>query len=112
MFPFTEPEDTLADSSMTADSPTPQAVEKAETKPAAPEVPGIECSRRLNLYRRAHKWDPNLEDQYPEEIAGENPGNDPNARTKAIGSFAEDSHYAELSSNLLQIHPTGHLTFL
>ncbi|KAI1907448.1 hypothetical protein LOZ61_006141 [Ophidiomyces ophidiicola] len=57
----------------------------------------VEASHRLNLYHRAHRWDPNLEDDYLEEVAAAANTYDTSITNNHIARrVLENSPYAEV----------------
>lgn len=55
----------------------------------------IEANRKISLYRRAHRWDPNLEDEYLDEVAAvQRKG----SGSKFLNRMAENSPYPEVNS--------------
>jgi hypothetical protein len=65
------------------------------TTPAM-DLSEIEANHRLNLYHRAHRWDPNLEDDDLEEVAGAATLHDAETEAKMVNKVIENSPYPEV----------------
>ncbi|EFR02303.1 oligopeptide transporter 5 [Nannizzia gypsea CBS 118893] len=88
------PDDTIGE-------PIEQAIttssgEKETAKTTATEISDVEANKRLDLYRRTHKWDPNLGDDTLDEIATAAALNDSNAQSKVIDRVIDNSPYPEV----------------
>ncbi|EFE43060.1 OPT peptide transporter Mtd1, putative [Trichophyton verrucosum HKI 0517] len=59
---------------------TTSSSEKENAKSTGIEISDVEANRRLDLYHRTHKWDPNLGDDTLDEVATATALNDSNAQ--------------------------------
>ena len=63
---------------------------------SAMDLPEMEANHRLNLYHRAHRWDPNLEDDDLEEVFGATALHDTETEAKMVNKVIENSPYPEV----------------
>lgn len=57
----------------------------------------VEANRKLSLYHRVHRWDPNLDDEYLEEVADAANAYDGSPRNKRmVQRVMENSPYPEV----------------
>jgi hypothetical protein len=60
------------------------------------------ANRRLRAFERAHRWDPNLDDDQLDEIDAAVNAHDPRTEGKLIGEVFENSPYPEVCWDVLQ----------
>ncbi len=65
-----------------------------------------EANRKLNLFERAHRWDPNLDDSQRHEIDDAVNTRDPNAEGTVYDELFENSPYPEVSQTASPTHLT------
>ncbi|EFE30686.1 OPT peptide transporter Mtd1, putative [Trichophyton benhamiae CBS 112371] len=75
---------------------TTSSSEKENAKSTGIEISDVEANRRLDLYHRTHKWDPNLGDDTLDEVATATALNDSNAQSKIIDRVIDNSPYPEV----------------
>lgn len=75
---------------------TTSSSEKENAMSTGIEASDVEANRKLDLYRRTHKWDPNLGDDTLDEIATVTALNDSNAQSKVIDRVIDNSPYPEV----------------
>lgn len=75
---------------------TTSSSEKENAKSTGIEISDVEANRRLDLYHRTHKWDPNLGDDTLDEVATATVLNDSNAQSKIIDRVIDNSPYPEV----------------
>ncbi|EGE08053.1 small oligopeptide transporter [Trichophyton equinum CBS 127.97] len=75
---------------------TASSSEKENAMSTGIEASDVEANRKLDLYRRTHKWDPNLGDDTLDEIATVTALNDSNAQSKVIDRVIDNSPYPEV----------------
>jgi hypothetical protein len=66
-----------------------------------------EANRKLKTFERAHRWDPNLDDDQLEEIDDAVNAHDPRAEGKLISEVLENSPYPEVRLKPLNNHFTS-----
>ena len=61
------------------------------------DINEVEANRRLSMFERAHRWDPNLDDEQLDEIDEAVNAHDPRTGGKLIDEVFENSPYPEVS---------------
>jgi hypothetical protein len=82
-------------------------IEKEAGKSTARDVQEAEANRKLSVFERSHRWDPNLDDDQLHEIDDAVNLRDPNAEGKIYEEVFENSPYPEVRSELFS--GLGHL---
>ncbi|KAK2850700.1 hypothetical protein FQN49_005400, partial [Arthroderma sp. PD_2] len=75
---------------------TTSSGEKEKATVIATEISDVEANSRLNLYHRAHKWDPNLGNDTLDEVTTAATLNDSGAQSKVLGRVIDNSPYPEV----------------
>lgn len=71
-------------------------IEKDSGKSTARDVQEAEANRRLSVFERSYRWDPNLDDDQLHEIDDAVNLRDPNAEGKIYEEVFENSPYPEV----------------
>lgn len=71
-------------------------IEKDTGKLGARDVQEAEANRRLSVFERSHRWDPNLDDNQLDKIDDAVNLRDPNAKGKIYEEVFENSPYPEV----------------
>lgn len=74
------------------------AIEKDTGKSTARDVQEAEANRKLSIFEKTHRWDPNLDDDQLHEIDDVINLRDPNAEGKIYDEVFENSPYPEVFS--------------
>lgn len=79
----------------------PRGAEKIRSASSTADGSHHETSRRLTLYHRVHRWDPNLDDEYLEEVADAAKAHEGSPRNKRmVQRVLENSPYPEVCGSL------------
>jgi hypothetical protein len=73
-----------------------EKVGKATGLSSARDIEEAEANRRLAVFERAHRWDPNLDDEQLLEIDDAVNVRDPNSEARVFGEVFENSPYPEV----------------
>lgn len=71
-------------------------VEKDGAISTGVDINEVEANRRLKVFERAHRWDPNLDDEQLDEIDEAVNAHDPRNEGKLIDEVLENSPYPEV----------------
>jgi hypothetical protein len=71
-------------------------IEKDTGKSTARDVRDAEANRKLSVFEKSHRWDPNLDDDQLHEIDDAVNLRDPNAEGKICDEVFENSPYPEV----------------
>ncbi len=84
-----------------------EPTEKGAGRSTAQDYTEEEAIRKLNLFERAHRWDPNLDDSQRDEVDDAVNTRDPDAEGIVFGEIFENSPYPEVSqtARLLYLSP-------
>ena len=99
-FAHREPEDiegiTPSPQNSITGSNDPSGPEKDVGVSSARQLQEVEANRKLSVFERAHRWDPNLDDEQLLEIDDAVNARDPNAEGKLYDEVFENSPYPEV----------------
>lgn len=70
------------------------------------ELSEVGTSRRLKLFSRSHRWDPNIGDDELAEVTGATTLHDANAEAKLVDRIIENSPYPEVRFNSIIVIAT------
>jgi hypothetical protein len=70
--------------------------EKDIAESSGRDVNEVEANKKLSAFERAHRWDPNLDDDQLHEIDDAVNARDPNAEGKVYDEIFENSPYPEV----------------
>ena len=88
--------DELHQDSITRASLPSSKSEQDVGKSSARDVAEIEANRKLSVFEKAHRWDPNLDNDQLDEIDEAVNARDPNAEGKLYEEVFENSLYPEV----------------
>lgn len=86
----------LPHDSVTGSGERSEKIEKEEGASTARDVGEAEANRKLATFERAHRWDPNLDDDQLLEIDDAVNARDPNAEGRIYDEVFENSPYPEV----------------
>lgn len=66
---------------------------------SARDIVGAEANRKLAIFERAHRWDPNLDDSQLDAIDDAVNARDPSSETRVFDEVFENSPYPEVLLN-------------
>jgi hypothetical protein len=82
--------------SITESAKASENIEKVEGKSSARDIQEAEANQKLSVFERAHRWDPNLDDEQLLEIDDAVNARDPNAEGRIYDEIFENSPYPEV----------------
>ena len=88
--------DGIAISPQNSSSGSGDLVEKVDGKSTARDVPEVETNRKLSVFEKAHRWDPNLDSDQLYDIDDAINQRDPKAEGKVFDEVFENSPYPEV----------------
>jgi hypothetical protein len=77
-------------------APSPDSIEKDTALSSSRDIQEIEANQKLAAFERAHRWDPNLDDEQLHEIDDVVNARDPNSEAKIYDEVFENSPYPEV----------------
>lgn len=66
------------------------------------DISETEANRRLDAFRREHKWDPNMPDEAIEMVDAVTDAHDHKGEAQLVGEVIENSPYPEVNSKYVQ----------
>jgi hypothetical protein len=95
-------------------APPPEKAEKDAALSSGRDVEEAETNRRLAIFEKAHRWDPNLGDEQLHDIDDAVNARDPNSEARIFDEVFENSPYPEVRqafSLRLFCYPIRHMIF-
>lgn len=88
---------------VTSSSERPETIEKGEGASTARDIGEAEANQKLYTFERAHRWDPNLDDDQLLEIDDAINARGPNAEGRIYDEVFENSPYPEVCASSEQL---------